>query len=89
MKTYLVTLKMGEHTDLAVVEERLRSFPKWAKVMPNVWIVRHGHITKEDVRSYISDLMPDGAVLVINIDNAAWATYSVDKEVTDWMQANV
>lgn len=30
-----------------------------------------------------------GSVLVVKIKRAAWATYSVDRDVTDWMKENI
>lgn len=44
-----------------------------------------------DVRESISVIIGNnrGSVMVMEVSNAAWATYSVDKEITDWMKDNI
>lgn len=40
METYLITFQLKSNEIYATVAGILRSFPKWARIMENVWIVR-------------------------------------------------
>lgn len=71
------------------VASTLRTYPKWACVIDNVWIV----CTDDklvDIREKISNsISGNGVVMVMDISGDAWGTYSVSREVTDWMKTNV
>lgn len=90
MNCFLITFQIEKSVSYDAIAERIRSNPKWARVMRNVWIVlTESKMT--DVRESISALIGNnnGSVMVMEVDNAAWATYSVSKEVTDWMKINI
>ena len=90
MDSYLITFHLNNQEDYAQVSERIRSYPKWARVMENVWIIKSDS-KLTDIRESISSIIVEsgGSVLVVKINNDAWGTYSVDKEVTDWMKENI
>ncbi len=90
MDSYLVSFRLSNPEDYDKVSDRLRNYPKWARIMDNVWIVLSD--TKlTDVRDSISTVLSEGggSVLAIKVNHAAWGTYSVDKDVTDWMRENI
>lgn len=90
MDSYLITFHINNQEDYGKVSERIRNYPKWARVMDNVWFVLSD--TKlTDVRESISSIIDEngGSVLVVKVNHAAWGTYSVEKDVTDWMKDNI
>lgn len=90
MDSYLISFHLNNQEDYDQVSERIRSYPKWARVMKNVWIIMSdSKIT--DIRGGISSIINDngGSVLVIKVNHAAWGTYAVDRDVTDWMKENI
>lgn len=58
--------------------------------MSNVWFVLSDE-KLTDVRENISSIIKEngGSVLVMKVNNNAWGTYAVDKEVTTWMKENI
>lgn len=90
MDRYLISFRLDNKEDYNQVSDNIRSYPKWARVMENVWIVQSDS-KLTDVREGISSLIKEsgGSVLVIKINGAAWGTYSVKKEITDWMKENI
>lgn len=90
MDSYLISFRLNRQEYYNQVSMRIRSYPKWARVMDNVWFVQSD--TKlEDVRESISSIISEsgGSVLVVKVNNDAWGTYDVDKDVTDWMKENI
>lgn len=90
MDSYLISFQLNRQSDYNNVADHIRKFPKWARIMENVWIVQSG-LKLTDVRDGISSLInkSGGSVFVVKINKAAWGTYSVSKEVTDWMRENI
>ena len=61
----------------------------WARVLPTTWILKSSE-SVGDIRSRLSkSINGEGKILVVKVTNAAWATYDVLAEVTDWMKKNV
>ncbi len=86
----MVSFQLENQEQYNQISERLRNYPKWARVMNNVWIVR----SKDDIptiRGNISSVIGegDGSVLVMKVSCDAWGTYNVEKNITDWMRENV
>ncbi len=90
MESFLISFHLNNQEDYAKVSEQIRSYPKWARIVDNVWIVLSDNKLTE-IRESISSLIDSngGSVLVVKVTHAAWATYSVEKEVTDWMKENI
>lgn len=80
MDSYLISFHLNNPTDYNQVSERIRNYPKWARVMELA-----------DVRKSISSIINENgdSVLVVKVNNDAWGTYDVNKEVTDWMKGNI
>lgn len=90
MESFLISFHLNDQEDYAKVSEQIRSYPKWARIVDNVWIVLSDNKLME-IRGSISSLIDSngGSVLVVKVTHAAWATYAVEKEVTDWMKENI
>lgn len=90
MDTFLISFQPYNNEVYPRISERIRNYPKWARIMENVWIVQSDS-KLTDVRESISSIINEhgGSVLVIKINNDAWGTYAVDKEVTNWMKENI
>lgn len=89
MKSYLVSFKLNDQIQYEGISALLRSYPKWARIVENVWIV----CSEEklvDIREKASNAIKgNGIVMVMDISGDAWGTYAVSKEVTDWMKTNI
>ena len=90
MSCYLITFQIDDSVSYDAIAAKIRTNPKWARVMRNVWIIQT-ELKMTDVRESISVIIGNnrGSVMVMEVSNAAWATYSVDKEITDWMKNNI
>lgn len=90
MSCYLITFQIDDTVSYDAIAAKIRTNPKWARVMRNVWIIQT-ELKMTDVRESISVIIGNnrGSVMVMEVSNAAWATYSVDKEITDWMKNNI
>ncbi len=90
MDSYLISFSLNDNSDYDRVSERIRTYSKWARVMDNVWFVLSDSKLTE-VRESISSIINEngGSVMVVKVNNDAWGTYSVSKEVTDWMKENI
>lgn len=89
MKSFLISFKLQEQSRYDNVSSVIRTFPKWACIMDNVWIVCSDE-KLVDIREKISNAMDGrGVVIVLNISGNSWGTYAVSKEVTDWMKENI
>ena len=91
MRSFLASFKSNNQEDYSIVADRIRqTYDKWARIIDNVWIVNSDNPLTE-IRAGISNIISEhnGIVLVVDITGDAWGTYSVDKEVTDWMKENI
>ena len=90
MSCYLITFQIDDSVSYDAIAAKIRTNPKWARVMRNVWIIQT-ELKMTDVRESISVIIGNnrGSVMVMEVSNAAWATYYVDKEITDWMKNNI
>ena len=90
MDTFLIAFQIHSDSIYPRIAECIRTYPKWARIMKNVWIIQSDKKLFE-VRGSISSLVDENedSVLVIKINNDAWGTYAVKKEVTDWMKENI
>ena len=89
MKSFLISFKLKEHSSYDKVSAILRSFPKWACIMENVWIVCSDEKLVDIREKVCSAMNGQGVVAVLNVSGNPWGTYAVTKEVTDWMKENV
>jgi hypothetical protein len=90
MKTYLVTYSLNSYTQYyEPLSERLKRFPRWAKIFPRTWIIRSS-IPIERIRNILSNrIKGEGQILVVEVSNSKWAAFNVDEDVAEWMKKNV
>ena len=89
MKSFLISFKLKDQSSYDNVSAILRSFPKWACIMENVWIICSDE-KLVDIRERVCNAMDGhGAVVVLNVSGTPWGTYAISKEITDWMKENI
>lgn len=88
MNSYLISFQLINDNDYQRVSDIIRRYPKWARIMNNVWIVKSDS-KLVDIRENISSIVNTASILVMKINNNPWGTYSVDREVTNWMKENI
>lgn len=90
MKTLLISFTLNNSDrDYNSISETIRSYPKWARLLSNTWIIRTNDKIV-DVRSRLSSTInEDGRILVIDVTNSGWATYAIDSDITHWMKENI
>ena len=90
MKTFLVTYSLNSYTKYyEPLSERLKGFPRWAKILPRTWIIRSS-IPIDRIRNILSNrIKGEGQILVIEVSNSKWAAFDVDEDVAEWMKKNV
>ncbi len=90
MKSYLISFNLQNPTaHLQNVSTILRTFPKWARIKEDLWIVRSKDNIEDTRQKIVTAMEGQGFVMVINISDDAWGTYAVDREITDWMKENI
>jgi hypothetical protein len=90
MNTYLISFQIKSNEAYGAIAEKLRSFPRWARTMDNVWVVKSEY-SAADIRDEISALIKEvgGTILVVNISEEEWASYALSQEVANWMKQNI
>jgi len=89
MNTLLISYHIGDHVPLDDFFERIKKYPNWARLFPDVWIIRTRHNVR-DVRDELEDtIRGKGEIFVVNITGAAWASYRIDKEIAEWIHKNL
>lgn len=90
MKSYLISFNLQDPAaHLQRVSALLRTFPKWARLKEDLWIVRSKDNIEDTRQKIVTAMEGQGFVMVINISDDAWGTYAVDREITDWMKENI
>lgn len=90
MKSYLISFNLqNPAAHLQNVSTLLRTFPKWACIKEDLWIVRSKDNIEDTRQKIVTAMEGQGFVMVINISDDAWGTYAVDREITDWMKENI
>lgn len=67
----------------------IKKYPNWAKVFARTWLIKSkdkSSVIRDDLSSAING---EGKILIIEITSASWATYSIDKTVTNWIKENM
>lgn len=90
MNTFLVTYTLDDSSEsYTKISTRLKRFPNWAKLFARVWIIKTARSSKR-VRDELVDVIEGkGKIVVINITDSAWATYSIDENILEWMKENI
>lgn len=90
MKAFLITHTLeSDDSCFSQLITRIKNSPKWARISNFCWIIV-SESDVVDIRTQLKQgLEASFSLAVFEISNCAWATYSVSKEVTDWMKSNV
>lgn len=90
MNTLFITYSLDDYGETYdKIRSRLRRYPNWAKLFARTWIIKTSHTTRR-VRDELNNAIEGkGHIVVVNITDAAWATYRVDESVLEWMKDNV
>lgn len=90
MKTFLVTYTLESFNDsFSVISKRIKEYPKWARISQYAWLIQPDK-SVSDVRSELKTAINEkGTILVIDVSSATWATFAINKQVTDWMKENL
>lgn len=90
MNTFFVTYSLDDYSETYnKIQTRLKRYPNWAKLFARTWIIKTSRSSRR-VRDELSEVIEGkGYIVVVNITDAAWATYKVDESVLKWMKENV
>ena len=90
MDTYLISFVLNNHErDYEQISSSIRSYPKWARVVYNTWLVRSENKATEIRSNLAASINNEGHILVMKVSKAGWATYAIGNDVTEWMKENV
>ena len=87
MSRYIITFDLdAPGQNYEALTERIRSYPRWAKLMGSTWSVVTSQ-TSEQVRDHLKPAL-DGndKLLVGGLGTSAW--YGLSAKLSDWLKAN-
>lgn len=84
MRSYLITFKSENKKQII---KHLASFPGYAKIKEDVWIIQTNLRTKE-LRDNFDSLLKKGEDLlfVIDVNGSAWASLNIPNDVSKWLK---
>lgn len=84
MRSYLITFKSENKNQII---KHIASFPGYAKIKEDVWIIQTNMKHKE-LRDNFNSLLKEGVDLlfVINVTEQAWASLNIPKDVSNWLK---
>lgn len=89
MNTFIISYRLDPEAPYQGLMNRLKGYPNWARLFQDVWIIKTRN-TVRDVRDDLEDVIHGmGEIFVANITGSAWATYRVDKDLTNWIHENI
>lgn len=89
MNAQLITYQVQEVADIASITDKIKTYTKWAKLIDNSWIIltdKSSGTIRDELREAIGDR---GKIFVVNVSGQSWGSYSITKEVTDWLKTNL
>lgn len=84
MRSYLITFKSENKKQII---KHIGSFPGYAKIKDDVWIIQTNMGHKELRDNFIS-LLKEGEDLlfVIDVNGSGWASLNIPNEVSNWLK---
>ena len=84
MRSYLITFKSENKNQII---KHISSFPGYAKIKEDVWIIQTNMKHKE-LRDNFNSLLKEGVDLlfVIDVTDQAWASLNIPNEVSNWLK---
>ena len=92
MRTYLISYDLGvpeSSVDYKNLITYIKSLGPWATPLKSQWFVVSAKSTAQ-IREGVQGLVDSNdKILVIDVTSDDWASWNLDKEVTDWMGNNM
>ena len=84
MRSYLITFKSENKNQII---KHIASFPGYAKIKKDVWIIQTNMKHKE-LRDNFNSLLKEGEDLlfVIDVTDQAWASLNIPNDVSNWLK---
>lgn len=84
MRSYLITFKSENKNQII---KHIASFPGYAKIKEDVWIIQTSMKHKE-LRDNFNSLLKEGVDLlfVIDVTDQAWASFNIPNDVSNWLK---
>lgn len=75
--------------DYSKISKFIKSYPTWAKIFARTWFIACND-NASDIRDGLSKAVNgNGEIIVIKISNRSWASYKIDKKITNWLKENL
>jgi hypothetical protein len=89
MKAQLITFQLTDSEFEKRLIDRIKTYDKWARLVDSTWVVITDNSSKE-IRDQLRDTIDqNGHIFVINVTGQGWGSYSISKEVADWLKSNL
>lgn len=89
MNTILISYRLEQDTDESKISDRIKRYPNWARIFNRFWLIK----TKTGVRSVRDELeyvtQGRGEIFVINVTDTSWASFKLDKGLSEWIHENL
>lgn len=88
MNIFLIIFQSDEEDVRNRLIERIKGLGSWARISYSAWCIKSDRKNTVDIRDSLKGLLinNNGRLMVLNISDSAWASYSVPKEVTSWLK---
>jgi hypothetical protein len=91
MKTYIISYDIVANQSSEKYNNLIsliQTASSWAKPLESVWLIRSDKSASEIIDILIAAVDSVDQLIVIEL-NKDWASFSIDREVTDWMHGNI
>lgn len=90
MNAYIIIYSLeNSKEDYSKISKFIKSYPTWAKIFARTWFIA-GNDNASDIRDGLSKAVNgNGEIIVIKISNRSWASYKIDKKITNWLKENL
>ena len=84
MRSYLITFKSENKNQII---KHIASFPGYAKIKEDVWIIQT-NLKRKELRDNFNSLLKEGEDLlfVIDVNGSGWASLNIPNEVSNWLK---
>lgn len=83
MRSYLITFKSE---NINQIIKHIASFPGYAKIKEDVWIIQTNLRHKELRDNFNSLLRAEDLIFVIDVTGQAWASTNIPHDVSNWLK---
>ena len=92
MSTFLVGYDLNTYETAGEYQKLIKAIKElgtWAKPLESTFLVVSG-LSASEIRDYLKNSTDsDDELLVMDVTDANWATWGIDKDVTSWMRNNI